>query len=74
MREALERAKHDLAFLGSCMHADPEAPDELFETDVSNTVGWIERALDGLADASAGRSGVRFLPTLSKAYLRAGAR
>jgi hypothetical protein len=48
MREALERAKHDLAFLGGCLHADPEAPDELFETDISNTVAWINRALDGL--------------------------
>jgi hypothetical protein len=38
MREALKRAKHDLAFLGGCLHADPSAPDELFETDVSNTL------------------------------------
>jgi hypothetical protein len=48
MREALERAKHDLAFLGGCIHADPAAPDQTFETDVSVTMAWIDRALDGL--------------------------
>jgi hypothetical protein len=48
MREALERAKHDLAFLGGCLHADPASPDELFEIDVSVTTAWISRALDGL--------------------------
>jgi hypothetical protein len=48
MREALERARHDLAFLGACIHADPAAPDETFETDVSNTLAWIDRALDRL--------------------------
>src|SRR5689334_13235565 len=48
MREALKRAKHDLALLGSCIHTDPAAPDETFQVDVSNTVAWIIRALDGL--------------------------
>jgi hypothetical protein len=48
MREALERAKHDFALLGGCLHADPAAPDELFETEVSNTLAWFSRALDGL--------------------------
>jgi hypothetical protein len=48
MREALERARHDLALLGNCIHADPAAPDVTFETDVSNTLAWIDRALDGL--------------------------
>jgi hypothetical protein len=48
MREALERARHDLAFLGGCLHADPAAPDETFEADVSVTMAWIDGALDGL--------------------------
>ena len=47
-REALTRAKHELEFLSGCLHADPAAPDELFEVDVSNTRAWIRRALDGL--------------------------
>jgi hypothetical protein len=46
MREALERAKHDLAFLSGCLDTDPATPDETFEVDVSNTVAWITRALD----------------------------
>jgi hypothetical protein len=48
MREALERARHDLALLGGCVRADPAAPEEMFETDVSVTIAWIDRALDGL--------------------------
>jgi hypothetical protein len=40
--------EHELAFLGGCLHADPAAPDELFEVDVSNIGAWIDRALDGL--------------------------
>ena len=47
MREALTRATHELDLLGSCLHADPATPDELFEVDVSNTRAWIRRALDG---------------------------
>ena len=45
MREALERARHDLTLLGGCLHADPAAPEQTFETDVSVTTAWIDRAL-----------------------------
>src|SRR5262245_59939705 len=30
-----------------CLHADPAAPDELFEVDVSNRVAWISRHWTG---------------------------
>jgi hypothetical protein len=48
MREALERAQHDLVFLASLRHADPAAADELFDVEVAATLRWIDRALDGL--------------------------
>jgi len=47
MREALQRAKYDLEFLSGCLQTDPSAPDETYEVDVTNTLAWISRALDG---------------------------
>ena len=48
MREALERARHDLAYLGSLTHADHERSDLRFDVDVGRTLRWIDHALAGL--------------------------
>jgi len=48
MREALERARRDLAFLGSLAHITQDEPYEALAFDVGPTVRWIDCALEGL--------------------------
>ena len=48
MREALERARHDLAYLSSLAHVDPESPETWIPVDLARTLRWIDRALEGL--------------------------
>ena len=48
MREALERARRDLVFLGSLAHITPDQPHEVLEVEVGLTVRWIDCALEGL--------------------------
>ena len=47
-REALERARHDLAYLGSLVHVNPERPGEFIPIDLAQTFRWVDAALDGL--------------------------
>ena len=48
MREALERARRDLLFLGSLAHVTSEQPLEVLQVDVGLAVRWIDCVLDGL--------------------------
>jgi hypothetical protein len=45
MREALERARHDLTYSASLRHSDPADPVASIDADVADTLAWIDKAL-----------------------------